>query len=303
MPKRRLKDKNLNLLREIASGETPVGLLQTKALRALLLLSQAAGYDRGIIYSCPTETLRELLNCRDDEVLREELLSLRGQTWNWPGLSAREGWCAPIPALRWKGSVIEWEVSALFLRALQERNLGYVRTPWAFISGFSGQYALRLWEIGMAVHSEGRTTETRVFNYPELRAALGVPPETYRNTVSVMMHCCVKKPLDEVRELTGLEMELCKRGRGEAMEVWFVVHGNYRQQQMLLSETVIRQVKRDVPIPLKEKLLAALNALPPTKRAEVEVRLLEMGLPSIPPEDPVLLKSFGSALRGLEVIV
>lgn len=229
-------------------------------------------------------------------------MALRGQTWNWPGLSASEGWCAPIPALRWKGSIVEWEVSALFLRALQERNLGYVRTPWALISGFSGQYALRLWEIGMAVHREGQETETRVFTYRELRAALGVPLEAYRNAVSVMMHCCVKKPLEEVRELTGLGMEVCKRGRGEAMEVWFVVHGNYRQQQMLLSETVVRQVKRDVPVPLKEKLVAALAALTPAKRAEVETRLLENGLPSTPPEDPVLLKSFAGALRGFEVI-
>lgn len=302
MAKRTLKEKNLQLIREIATGETPVGLLRTKALRALLLLSQAAGYDRGVIYSCPTETLRELLNCRDDEVLREELMALRGQTWNWPGLSAREGWCAPIPALRWKGSIVEWEVSALFLRALQERNMGYVRTPWAFISGFSGQYALRLWEICMAVHQEGKTTETRIFNVPELRAALGIAPEAYRNVVSGMLHHCVKLPLTEVLELTGLNIELCKRGRGGSLEVWFRVHGTFRQQQMLLSETVVRQVKRDVPVPLKAKLIAAMNALPPERRAEVENSLLANGLPSLPPDDPVLLKSYAGALRGFEVL-
>ena len=55
------KNETLQLIREVAQGEPPVGLVQTKALRALILLAQGAGFARGTIYSCPVEVLRDLL--------------------------------------------------------------------------------------------------------------------------------------------------------------------------------------------------------------------------------------------------
>jgi hypothetical protein len=303
------KNETLQLIREVAQGEPPVGLMQTKALRAMILLAQGAGFARGTIYSCPVEVLRDLLACRNDEVLRQELMALRGRTWNWPGLSTLAGWVSPIPALRWeeRAGVVEWEISAMFLRALEEQRLGWIRAPWALVSGFSSQYALRIWELAMASHYSGRTTETRIFTLAELRETLGVPADAYRGQgqTGAMLHFCVRRPLKEVLELTGLSVNFIRRGRGEGARYWFRVEGETQPRQTVLPETVARQVRKETPgdvNELRQHVQAAIDGLPSTKRREIERDLEAAGFMTGPPVDALELRAYAGRLRGLGVL-
>lgn len=303
------KNETLQLLREVAQGAPPVGLVQTKALRALILLAQGAGFARGTIYSCPVEVLRDLLSCRNDEVLRQELMALRGRTWNWPGLSTLDGWVSPIPSLRWEENnpVVEWEISALFVRALEEQRMGWIRAPWALISGFSSQYALRIWELAMASHYAGRTTETRLMTLAELREVLGVPADAYRGhgQTGALLHFCVRRPLREVLELTGLNVEFVRRGRGENARYWFKIEGDVMPRQAVLPETIARQVRKEAPgdsEDLRHRVEQALENLAPPRRAEIMDTMQAAGFNGDIPADALELRAYAGRLRGLGVM-
>lgn len=297
--------KKVRLPREIMRGEPPETLTQTKALRALMLLSQSAGLE-ATIYEFPFELLRDLLNIRDDQLLKEELYALRGRTWDWPGRSGVEGWVSPIPNVTWEKGVVRWEVSQMFMELIRRVSpRGYVDVAWDVIAEFSSLYGLRIWEICAAsVHSSGYETTTPKMSLAELRVKLGVPANAYRaeGQSGALLHFCVKKPLAEVLQIGGLEIVFEREGRGPTAQYWFRIKGRKPRQPSLptLAPGLASQVRKlDLERSLKQRIQTALDNLNDEDRAKALAWMKEEEGYSQIPDDKLNLQSYAGRLRGI----
>ena len=296
--------KEVRAPRALLRTETTLSLVQTKVMRAFMMLSWK---DDGMLsgeYEMPIATFRSLLDLHNYEVMKASLNAIRGKTLDWPvDTEGDEGWVTPVPSCVWneKKGVIRWEISRTFARLCSSVNTnGYIYLPWDILTKFSSVYALRIWELCMSsVKSNGYGSETPKWTYEVLRLKLGVPADAYQTTAPAqVVAVVVKKPLMEVNEIGGLEVEFCKRGRAQNAVYWFVIKGSKPAQGLLGEMTGISsQVKRLNAAELRERIVAALAAAPSEKRTQIEREMP----PS--PTDENALRSYKAELRNYDVEV
>jgi len=294
--------KSVRTPRALVRTETPLTLVQTKLMRAFMMLSMK---DDGMIsgeYEMPIVTFRSLLDLHDYESMKASLSTIRGKTLDWPADDeGNEGWVTPIPSCVWneKKGVIQWEISRMFARLCVSVNQnGYIYLPWDILTKFSSVYALRIWELCMAsVKANGYGSATPKWPIEMLRAKLGVPHDTYSKTGPLLLKC-VQIPLKEVNEIGGIEVEFHKRGRAQNAVYWFEIKGTKNIQGTLGDlGSLASQVKRLSAAELRERIVAALAAAPSEKRTQIE---REMG--AVPTEEIALL-SYKGGLYNYDVTV
>ena len=290
--------------RALVRSETSLTLVQTKLMRAFMMLSMK---DDGMIsgeYEMPISTFRSLLDLHDYESMKASLTTIRGKTLDWPADDeGTEGRVTPIPSCTWseKKGVIRWEISRMFARLCMSVNQnGYIYLPWDILTKFSSVYALRIWELCMAsVKSNGYGSATPKWSYEMLRHKLGVPHDSYSNAQqSAALAKIVQLPLKEVNEIGGIEVEFCKRGRGQNAVYWFEIRGAKNIQGTLGDlGSLASQVKRLTAGELRERIVAALAAAPSEKRTQIEREM-----PAVP-TDEIALLSYKAELRNYDVEV
>lgn len=285
--------------RAFLRSETPATLVQTKMLRAFMMLSMKEDGMLSGEYEMPINLFRSLLNLHDRDVMKATVESIRGKTFDWPDLEDGEGgWLTPIPNVKWsdKTGKIEWEVSRKFANVCVSVNVsGYTYLPWEILTKFSSIYALKIWELCMAsVKSNGFGSQTPKWPIEVLRVKLGVPPDAYATTGPLLLNC-VKKPLVEVLEIGGLDIEFAKRGHGKTAVYWFVINGKKNIQGLLSDMTGISsEVKR---LDGREKWLAkidfVMHSLTPKQR-NMLMEIKELAIPY--PQDEGALRSYYATL-------
>ena len=141
----------------------------------------------------------------------------------------------------------------------------------------------------------------------ELREVLGVPADAYRGhgQTGALLHFCVRRPLREVLELTGLNVVFVRRGRGENARYWFKIEGDALPRQTVLPETIARQVRRETPVDsddLRQRVEQAMEKLDRGRKDEILDTMQAAGFNGEIPSDSLELRAYAGRLRGLGVM-
>lgn len=287
---------------EIARGESLPTLTKTKAFRALLLLAenQSAPPKPGDIYEIPQNAIRDMLRCRDDAHLKQELEGLGGIKVNWSRVRPDEGgYSIPVSSCTWseKTGQVRFAFDPQFVMAWLDNTLGFRRITWEVLVSFRSLYGAKLYEYCAISHEPGKPIKTRRLSTEELRELLGVPPTAYQGGNAGRFFQEVKKAVAQVNEAQdGMWVEYHRDGRGKHARHWFLVLDGPKQGRMPFSNPS----KVVPPRPdLRSRIENAIAALPEERRAKVLEEMQKQGFGSIPAAtESMLLKQYGGRLRG-----
>lgn len=275
-------------------------LTKLKAVFGLLRLAKSVGeeVEPGVPYEASYEDVRTLLGCRDDEHLAAELNSMPAQVPASRLIEGAKGWIGLIPTCWWKDGVVHWEFAGFFVDELLDESSGYHRMNWEVLVSFQGLYAAKIYLYVCPSVGGSKPCQPRPLSTAALRELLGVPEGAYPPSASGRFHTEIRKACDAVsRAADGFTVSYRRTGRAASALHWFDVAAGPKQARLPLSKMAKKSAE-----PLREKIEAALGAVPPEHRAKVVADLASRGL-DVPTAKSSLqeLRAYGGALRGLGI--
>ena len=290
---------------DMARGEALPTLTKTKGFRALLLvadsLSGPGGPKPGQIYETPIENIRDLLSCRNDQVLKEEIDGLSAIKVNWAKIRPdEEGYTIPVSScvVNRKTGMIRWAFDPQFITAWADNSLGFRRVKWEILVSFNSNYAAKLYEYLCVSYDPARLVHTKRIQLAELRELFGVAAGAYVTCPGRFIQEVVKATKNVNAAQSGFRVTHARSGRGKTSWHWFEIEPCPEQLRLPATDgAVVRSGET-----LRARIEKALGSLPVEHRQQIDAALQTEGYMALPaPDDLNTLRGYAGRLRAYGV--
>ncbi len=290
------RSRTLKQSSKITNAPAYPSLLQEKASRFLLYWALQLGkMNPGDLYELPLESLREALNCRNDQELKKILVSLVDYKINWElfykarvespyiwGFSSLLADCVIT-----KNHAIKYSFSPLMVQELFKPH-SYRIFDIEVLMAFKSAYAFKIYQLcGQYYNEEAQYGRTISYTLEDLRILFNVDEAKYSKRYDFIQKV-IALPLQEVNEVSSYIAEFKDdNGKPSCRRYWFEIRCREKKPKV---KAVVQKSKVDHE---REEMLKKLNdvkekflSLPAPARKEIrEKAISNWALFQIMPED------------------
>lgn len=251
-------------------------LTKTKAMVGLVLLTKSLGKEirAGQKYDASYEDVRDLLNCRDDQHLEQELNTMPRSIPASRLIPDEKGYIGLVTTCHWgKSGRVHWEFSSDFVNTILSRDRGYRTVSWEVLVAFNSTYAAKIYLYLCPYIGGGKQIQPPSLTTAELRELLGVPPEAYPSHASGRLKAEIQRAVRAVNAAADcFTVAYHKEGRDRGHEAarHYFLWSPKMKQELLALHTAARETPpqersieernkdmyRDLPNETKQRVIA-----------------------------------------------